>query len=106
MMLFQSWFTPDELAKRLGLRTDTLAQWRVKGQGPGYLKIGKEIRYVASAVEAWLQRCYKGKDAPKEPKQQSPRKRRAVALPFPGGRDRIQRFDRSGRDGGEPKKSG
>lgn len=45
--------TPRELAARLGLHVVTLANWRVKGRGPKYVKAGKAVRYPLSRVEAW-----------------------------------------------------
>ena len=45
--------TPPELAKRLRLHVVTLANWRVKGKGPKFVKFGRAIRYPLSRVEAW-----------------------------------------------------
>jgi predicted DNA-binding transcriptional regulator AlpA len=44
----------DRVAALLGLRPNTLAQWRVSGAGPVYLKIGRRVRYRAADVDAWL----------------------------------------------------
>ena len=41
-------------ADRLGFSVRTLQQWRVKGEGPPYLKIGPSVRYNPEAVDAWL----------------------------------------------------
>lgn len=41
-------------AARLGFSVRTLQQWRVKGGGPPYLKIGSAVRYNPEAVDAWL----------------------------------------------------
>jgi predicted DNA-binding transcriptional regulator AlpA len=50
--------TPAELAARLQTPTAVLANWRYKGTGPKFVKIGGgirgNIRYRASDVEAWL----------------------------------------------------
>ena len=43
-----------ELSKTLGVPEGTLQDWRYRGIGPRYLKIGKHVRYRAIDVEAWL----------------------------------------------------
>lgn len=47
--------TPAEVAKMLGdIPEHTLAQWRSRGTGPEYFKVGRHVRYRWSAVNAWL----------------------------------------------------
>ena len=41
-------------AERLHLSVRTLQQWRVKGGGPPYLKLGAAVRYNPEAVDKWL----------------------------------------------------
>jgi len=43
--------TENQLAKRWGLSIKTLQDWRRKGTGPAYLKLGKAIRYPQEIVE-------------------------------------------------------
>ncbi|MBT9444547.1 MAG: helix-turn-helix domain-containing protein [Hyphomonadaceae bacterium] len=45
--------TPKELADRLTLSPKTLANWRVRGEGPRFTKIGGAVRYNAAAVAEW-----------------------------------------------------
>lgn len=47
--------TPAELADMTGFGTQTLANWRSEGKGPGYKKIGRMIRYPVADVEEWLE---------------------------------------------------
>ena len=47
----------DQAAQRLGLSPRTLERYRVTGEGPEYLKIGRAIRYTVSALERWLKGC-------------------------------------------------
>ncbi|PVZ53054.1 excisionase [Arthrobacter sp. H-02-3] len=47
---------PTELGARLGKSQAALAQWRYLGVGPKFIKLGRNIRYRASDVEAWLDR--------------------------------------------------
>lgn len=46
--------TAAELAAKLHKTAAALAQWRYKGTGPKFIKLGGGIRYRASDVEAWL----------------------------------------------------
>ena len=47
--------TPRETAEILGIRHETLCRWRMRDQGPPFIKAGQRfIRYRRSAVEAWL----------------------------------------------------
>ncbi len=43
-----------ELAKYLGVNDSTLRQYRIKGNGPTYIKIGHLVRYKISDIEEWL----------------------------------------------------
>jgi predicted DNA-binding transcriptional regulator AlpA len=45
---------PEEVAAILRVKINTLAQWRVKGGGPSFLKIGRCVRYRASDLDAWI----------------------------------------------------
>jgi hypothetical protein len=42
---------PFQLARRWGVTPQTLQNWRCKGKGPGYLKIGGHIMYRQDDVE-------------------------------------------------------
>jgi len=49
-------FTARELADRLGVKTQTLAKWRVTGEGPPFMKLGGirgVVRYKVADVEEW-----------------------------------------------------
>lgn len=46
--------TTEQLAELLGLRTNTIEGWRLKGQGPRFCKLGRSIRYRRSDVEDWI----------------------------------------------------
>lgn len=45
--------TPLELAARLGVSGYTLRNWRLRGFGPPWAKIGKAIRYRIEDVREW-----------------------------------------------------
>lgn len=47
-------FTPAQLAERIGSTTGTLAYWRYVGRGPRFVKIGRNVRYRPSDINAWL----------------------------------------------------
>jgi hypothetical protein len=47
--------TPEELAEFLNdIPVKTLAQWRYKGVGPKYRRVGRYIRYDWADVDTWL----------------------------------------------------
>lgn len=39
----------------LGVSEQTLAKWRVNGDGPRFLKIGSRIRYDRKDLDDWLE---------------------------------------------------
>lgn len=44
--------TAKELAERLHRKPQTLANWRVSGDGPGFIP-GRPVLYPLAEVEAW-----------------------------------------------------
>jgi DNA-binding transcriptional regulator YiaG len=42
-----------QVAKRFGVTPSTLANWRWRGYGPPFLKVGRRVQYVDSDVQAW-----------------------------------------------------
>jgi hypothetical protein len=60
------YLTVPELASRLRMSPGTLANWRHRGEGPGFLKIGKKILYPIAEVQAYeeqaLRRSVVGSD--------------------------------------------
>jgi excisionase family DNA binding protein len=49
------WLTRDELAERLQIPKQTVAQWASQGYGPRYAKFGRHVRYALADVVAWEQ---------------------------------------------------
>ena len=45
----------EEAAYLLGLSPRTLERFRVHGGGPEFVKLGRSVRYMASALQQWLQ---------------------------------------------------
>lgn len=43
-----------EVAAMLGIPQKTLVEWRSRGIGPEYLRIGRHVRYRWSDVDTWL----------------------------------------------------
>ena len=41
-------------ALRLGVSPRTLEKWRVSGDGPTFLKVGRRVVYAASDLDTWL----------------------------------------------------
>lgn len=44
----------DGAAERLGVTPETLRNWRWRGDGPRYLKLGRAVRYRLIDLAAWL----------------------------------------------------
>ena len=44
----------DELANLIRLHPLTVAQWRSRGVGPPYIRVGRRVRYARLDVELWL----------------------------------------------------
>jgi len=45
---------PGEVADVLGVPVHTLDQWRSRGVGPDYHKVGRHVRYDWADVRRWL----------------------------------------------------
>lgn len=48
--------TTKEAADRLRVRVTTLANWRVRGDGPRFIKMGRKVLYPMAEIEAFEQR--------------------------------------------------
>ena len=48
--------TPKQVEEVYNLDAGTLANWRVQGRGPEYVKHGGKILYLVDKIEAWLRR--------------------------------------------------
>jgi len=46
--------TREQVASRLGLKSQTLAAWATRGGGPAYIKVGRCVRYRSGDLERWL----------------------------------------------------
>ena len=62
--LFDGLVTREELARHLGVSTDTLARWEGRGTGPTSIKVGRRVLYRAATVNAWLRGLERPKPAP------------------------------------------
>lgn len=48
--------TPKEAAERLRLTIGTLSNWRVRGEGPRFIKLGRKVLYPEAEIVAYEQR--------------------------------------------------
>lgn len=59
----KAFYSPAELGKLIGKSSSTLARWREKGCGPGFIKMGTSqqstIRYAHEDVLKWLEKSMK-----------------------------------------------
>lgn len=50
----KTYLTTAQLSDRWGMQKQTLANWRVQGKGPKFLKVGnKKVLYALEDVEQW-----------------------------------------------------
>jgi len=47
-------FRTKEAANYVGLKKCTLEAWRVRGEGPAFLKLGKAVRYRKEDLDAFI----------------------------------------------------
>lgn len=46
--------TPEEVAKKLAISTQTLLLWRKKNFGPSFIKLDRAVRYSKEGLEEWI----------------------------------------------------
>jgi predicted site-specific integrase-resolvase len=56
------YLTPEQVADRYQLSEATVKEWRYRGTGPAYLRLGKRVRYSVEALEKWEQKVESGGD--------------------------------------------
>jgi excisionase family DNA binding protein len=97
----QEWYSPAQLAERLGVSVRTLADWRHEGKGPAYLVIGyRNVKYAHTDVEKWLKWRRKEPSHDREiitSRAECASPRGYVALPVQPERAGTERFHRFGR---------
>lgn len=50
----QKLLTPNQAAEVLNLPVRTLADWRHRGLGPPWLRVGRHARYPDDGLTAWI----------------------------------------------------
>jgi hypothetical protein len=48
--------TPIEAAAILKVKPNTLAKWRVTGEGPPFIRVGRSVRYRARDIACFIDR--------------------------------------------------
>ncbi|MFJ6261572.1 helix-turn-helix domain-containing protein [Rhodococcus erythropolis] len=46
--------TVDQAAEHLSISAAALRNWRMKGHGPSYMKLGSAVRYDTEALDDWM----------------------------------------------------
>lgn len=46
--------TANQVAQLTSFPVGTLAYWRMKGEGPEYVKIGRWVRYRREDIDSWI----------------------------------------------------
>lgn len=52
--LLADWISREQLARALGLTTDTLSRWEARRQGPPCTRIGRKTFYRSLAIQEWI----------------------------------------------------
>jgi predicted DNA-binding transcriptional regulator AlpA len=60
-------FRPAKAAEYLGISASTLAKWRMRGDPPAYLKLGKVVVYNQADLDRWLEACRRQSTSQVEP---------------------------------------
>ncbi len=47
--------TDEQVSELSGVKPKTLANWRSKGEGPAFVKVGHQIRYRSEDLKAFLE---------------------------------------------------
>lgn len=50
-----SLISPPALAEKIGVGVNCLAKWRLTGEGPPFIRIGRRVHYHPDDVSNWLQ---------------------------------------------------
>jgi Helix-turn-helix domain len=53
-MTLKLYLTAEEVAEQIHVAEKTLANWRVTGFGPRYIKAGQRVLYAVDEIETWL----------------------------------------------------
>jgi hypothetical protein len=51
---FENLLNTVEAAEQLRVKKQTLENWRLRGEGPAFIKVGRRVFYRLSVVDAWL----------------------------------------------------
>ena len=52
-MATKEWLSNQQLAQRYDVSLDTVRRWRLHGDGPAGIRVGRHVRYALEDVEAW-----------------------------------------------------
>lgn len=58
--------TPKQVAEALQKPLSTLKKWRAIGEGPSFVRVGRDVRYTEAAILAYIERhttCHSVLDA-------------------------------------------
>ncbi|MCU9849381.1 helix-turn-helix domain-containing protein [Defluviimonas sp. WL0024] len=63
--LLADWISREQLARALGLTTDTLSRWEARRQGPPCTRIGRKTFYRRAAIQEWIRAQEQAHPVPK-----------------------------------------
>lgn len=53
---FETLLTPIQAAAILQVKPNTIAKWRVTGEGPAFIHVGRAVRYSAREIARFIER--------------------------------------------------
>ena len=53
-MTIETMMTPKVLSERIAVGEGCLAKWRITGEGPAFVRVGRRIAYDPRDVQQWL----------------------------------------------------
>jgi hypothetical protein len=51
---FENLLNTAEAAEQLRVKKQTLENWRTRGEGPPFIKVGRRVFYRVSGLDVWL----------------------------------------------------
>lgn len=55
MALLNELLNDTAVAKRLGVDPKTLQNWRCRGNGPPFVRVGRLVRYEPESIQQWIE---------------------------------------------------
>jgi predicted DNA-binding transcriptional regulator AlpA len=75
----ESLLTENQVSENLQVSLACLRRWRLRGEGPQYVKVGPLVRYRPDDLEGWVAKLPTGGDGNRFPGRSSSRVKLAIS---------------------------